>query len=198
MPFWSVDHQPGAALKDPKRKFRFKVEFDGINADNGGAMMWYAKTISKPSFQITSAEHKFLNHTFYYPGSVQWQDVTMTLVDPVDPDMAATLSDIIVAGGYSPPENGTDFTSMSKGKAVNALGVVRITQLDADGNDLEEWRLWNAFITEIKYGDLEYGADDLTELSLTLKYDWAVINTNHTDGNSVAVNGLKSKTSFKK
>ena len=82
---------------------------------------------------------------------------------------------------------------MSKAKATNALGVIRITQLDSDGNMIEEWRLWNAFITEIKYGDLEYGADDLTELSLTLKYDWATIET---AGNSVAVNGSKGKTSF--
>ena len=25
----------------------------------------------------------------------------------------------------------------------------------------------------MKYGDLEYGGDDLIELSMTLKYDWA-------------------------
>ena len=193
MPFWSQDHSNNPALRDPKRKFRFKVEFDGINAANGGPLLWYAKTAAKPSFQITNTEHKYLNHTFYYPGAVQWQDVTMTLVDPVDPDIGATLSDIIVAGGYSPPTDGLDLVSMSKAKATNALGVIRITQLDSDGNMIEEWRLWNAFITEIKYGDLEYGADDLTELSLTLKYDWATIET---AGNSVAVNGSKGKTSF--
>jgi hypothetical protein len=55
--------------------------------------------------------------------------------------------------------------------------------MDAAGNDLEQWTLWNAFITEVKYGDLEYGADDLTELSVTLKYDWARIKT---AGDSVA------------
>ena len=50
--------------------------------------------------------------------------------------------------------------------------------------------MWNAFITELKYGDLEYGADDLTELSLTLKYDWARIST---DGNSAAASAAHSR-----
>ena len=194
MPFWSKDHSQDRTLDDPKRKFRFKVEFQGINSAQGGALMWYAKTVSKPSFQISSAEHKYLNHTFYYPGSVTWQDVSLTLVDPVDPDMAATLSDIVVAGGYSPPTDPTDLVSMSKAKASSALGTVIITQLDSDGKALETWTLWNSFITELKFGDLEYGADDLTELSVTLKYDWARVET---DGNSVAVNGSKSNEYFR-
>jgi hypothetical protein len=194
MPFWSKDYSADRTLDDPKRKFRFKVEFQGINSSQGGALMWYAKTVSKPSFQISSAEHKYLNHTFYYPGSVTWQDVNLTLVDPVDPDMTATLSDIVVAGGYSPPTDATDLVSMSKAKASSALGTIIITQLDSDGKALETWTLWNGFITELKFGDLEYGSDELTELSLTLKYDWARVETT---GNSVAVNGSKSNEYFR-
>lgn len=194
MPFWSKDHSQDRTLDDPKRKFRFKVEFQGINSPQGGALMWYAKSVTKPSFQIASTEHKYLNHTFYYPGSVTWQDVSMTLVDPVDPDMAATLSDIVVAGGYSPPSNATDLVSMSKAKAATALGVIIITQLDSDGMKLEEWTLWNSFITELKFGDLEYGADELSELSITLKYDWARLDTT---GVSVAENGSKSNEFFR-
>jgi hypothetical protein len=184
MAFWSDNFAGETELKDPKRKFRFRVEFGGIQGGaTGGQTLWYAKTATKPSFQINSAEHKYLNHTFYYPGSVTWQEVTVTMVDPTDPDMAATLSAIVQAGGYSPPANSTDFTTMSKSSAAKALGTVIVTQMDAAGNDLEQWTLWNAFITEVKYGDLEYGADDLTELSVTLKYDWARIKT---AGDSVA------------
>ena len=184
MAFWSDNFAGETELKDPKRKFRFRVEFGGIQGGaTGGQTLWYAKTATKPSFQINSAEHKYLNHTFYYPGSVTWQEVTVTMVDPTDPDMAATLSAIVEAGGYSPPANSNDFTTMSKSSAAQALGTVIVTQMDAAGNDLEQWTLWNAFITEVKYGDLEYGADDLTELSVTLKYDWARIKT---AGKSVA------------
>jgi hypothetical protein len=194
MPFWSTNFGEDPTLKDPKRKFRFTVEFQGIAAAIGGAVMWYAKTVSKPAFQIAASEHKYLNHTFYYPGSVTWQDVSVTLVDPVDPDMAATLSDIVVQSGYSPPADTTALSTMSKAKAAGALGTVIITQIDSDGKPLETWTLWNSFITEVKYGDLEYGGDDLSEMSVTLKYDWARIET---AGPSVATAGAGLNEFFK-
>ena len=187
MPFWSTNFGEDTELKDPKRNFRFKVEFQGIQAPQGGAVLWYAKTATKPSFTIEATEHKYLNHTFYYPGSVAWQDVTVTLVDPVDPDMTATLSDIIVQSGYTPPTDATSLSTMSKAKAAGALGTIYITQFDSDGNSLETWTLWNSFLTEVKYGDsMEYGNDELTEVSLTVKYDWARVET---AGGSVAVAG---------
>jgi len=171
--FWYDSADKTNPISEPKRKFRFTVSFEGIDASYGGALLWYAKTADKPSFQISAGEHKYLNHTFHYPGSVTWQDVSISLVDPVDPDMAATLSAIIIAGGYSPPSTFDDLNSMSKASAVSALGKVTISQLNAEGNPLETWSLWNAWIAELKYGDLEYGSDDLTQLDLTLKYDWA-------------------------
>ena len=49
-------------------------------------------------------------------------------------------------------------------------------------------------MTEVKYGDLEYGGDDLSELSVTLKYDWARIET---AGPSVATAGTGESEFFK-
>ena len=183
MPFWSENHGESASLKDPKRNFRFKVSFEGIASPQGGPVLWYAKTANKPSFTIASAEHKYLNHTFYYPGSVTWNDITVTLVDPVEPDMTATLSAIIQAGGYSPPTDANDLGTMSKARAVNSNVSEIISVFDSEGNELETWTLWNAFITDLKFGEtLAYGDDNLTELSVQLKYDWARVQTPGTNG----------------
>ena len=186
MAFWAENFGEDTSINDPKRKFRFTVEFQGVQSSQGGAILWYAKTVNKPSFQIAEAEHKYLNHTFYYPGSVTWQDISVTLVDPVSPDMAATLSDIVVQSGYSPPTTADALGSMSKAKSAGALGSVIITQIDADGKPLETWTLWNAWIKEVKYGDLEYGGDYFTEMTVTLKYDWARVETTNP---SIAVAG---------
>ena len=189
MPFWSENFGQDRTKKDPKRNFRFIVEFGGINATPGGAVAWYAKTVAKPSFTIANAEHKYLNHTFYYPAGVTWNPITITMVDPVDPDMAATFSDIIVQGGYSPPTDTTSLGTMSKAKAASALGAVTVTQIDSDGNPLETWTLWNPFIEDIKYGDsLDYTNAELTEVSITLRYDWARIETTN-DSKAVTPGG---------
>ena len=188
MPFWSENFGQDTTMRDPKRQFRFTVEFQNIDAAQGGAMLWYAKSATKPSFTIASTEHKYLNHTFYYPGSVTWNDVTVTLVDPVNPDMAATFSDIVVLSGYQPPTDATSLSTMSKAKAAGALGTVIVTQIDSDGIELEKWTLWNSFISELKYGDLAYGTDDLSEMSITLKSAGPRLTTPGTDGSATAAN----------
>jgi hypothetical protein len=198
MPFWSDDFRSGQ-LKDPKRQFRFKVEITGINADTGGSLVWYAKTISKPSFEISTAEHQYLNHKFYYPGGVTWNPVSMTLVDPRDPDMTATLSDIVELSGYSPPANPNDLGTMSKSKSAGALGTVFISQLDGEGEEIEKWTLWNAFITKVDYGQLQYeGGEALVEMSLDLAYDWARVETKGEGSKgSAATAGTQQKEFFR-
>ncbi len=189
MPFWSTNFGQDATLNDPKRNHRFIVEFGGINATPGGAVAWYAKTAQKPSFAISENEHKYLNHTFYYPGGVTWNPVSITMVDPVDPDMSATFSDIITQGGYAPPTDQNSLGTISKAKATSALGAVTITQIDSDGNPIETWTLWNPFIEDIKYGEsLDYGNAELTEISISLRYDWARIETAN-DSSAVASGG---------
>jgi hypothetical protein len=38
---------------------------------------------------------------------------------------------------------------------------------------IEQWKLINPIITNISWGDLDYGSDDLVEYTIDIKYDWA-------------------------
>ena len=194
MAFWSQKSNT-----EPKRNFRFKVKITGLGGegeDQGDeGYLWFAKTATKPSFTINAAEHKFLNHTFYYPGAVTWNDVTITLVDPQSPDSVLEFAKLVNAGGYNPPGTQNNLATMNKGSATNAVGDVIVEQLKADGKTIESWKLWNAFITDIKFGDnLEYGNDDLTEVSVTFKYDWAQLETPANAGNAIFKAGGPSVT----
>lgn len=42
-----------------------------------------------------------------------------------------------------------------------------------DSNTVEQWELINPIITNISWGSLDYGSDDLVECTLDIKYDWA-------------------------
>jgi hypothetical protein len=164
--FWT-----DATLRDPKRKFRFTVQLLAYP----GAATWYAKSVTKPSFSIAETSHAFLNHTFYYPGRTEWQTIDVTLVDPVEPDAVANTMAIIQNSGYHPPKDVNDLSTMSKSRAVGALKGVVIKQIGSEGDldIIEEWTLKNAFITNVSLGDLSYEDDGLSEISLTLRYDWA-------------------------
>ena len=169
MAFWT---SVGGNTKDPKRGFRFKVEFNGYNTDGSG-VLWFAKKVSKPNFSITESKHSFLNHNFYYPGRVEWQEISLTLVDPISPGAVAQTNAIIQASGYKIPVGPLVTETMSKGKTLTATGTIKIIQIDADGNPVETWTLRQPWIKSVKYGELAYDSDELIEVEIGLRYDWA-------------------------
>ena len=170
MAFWT-----DATLQDPKRAYRFLVEL-GTMENNA---QWYAKSVTKPSFTVGTTDHKFLNHTFYYPTRTEWEEVTVTLVDPVSPDAANSTLAIMKASGYDPSQlsMANMGTTSSKTAAVTALGGVKIMQVDSLSNPIETWTLWNAFITGAKFSELSYDSDDMSTIELTFRYDWAYLTT---------------------
>ena len=168
MAFWT-----DAQFEDPKRAYRFLVDIGRM--PNGAT--WYAKSCKKPEITISTIEHNFLNHKFYYPGRAEWAEVTVTLVDPVSPDAAINTAALIRAGGYNPPKNVNDAATISKQASVAAMGSVRISQINSEGQAVETWTLWKPFITGVTYGDLDYSSDDMTEITMTIRYDWAIIQT---------------------
>ena len=44
----------------------------------------------------------------------------------------------------------------------------------------------NAFVTDVKFGELAYGDDELTTYSLTIQYDWAELFDNGVTGQTAA------------
>ena len=164
--FWT---SPGPA-RDPKRAYRFRVQFG-----NSG-FLWYAKSATKPTFTMTESSHQYLNHTYYWPAKTEWNEVDITLVDPVEPDLAGDLIASIQAAGFRIPA-GTDNANMatpSKKGFIDSTGEgIIIEQIDEEGNMLEKWTLWHAWIKEVTFGDLDYGSEDLTEVTIKFRYDWA-------------------------
>jgi len=161
--FWS---DPSA---EPKRAYRWTVKL-------GGAAEFIAKKVSKPSFTVTETAHTYLNHKFYYPGRVEWNTVTMTLVDSVTPNGADLVLEMIRNSGYAVPDGPDIKGTMSKQKSVQeGLREVYIHQLHPNGNVMETWTLNNAWIKDVKFGELDYESDDMVEIELELRYDFATL-----------------------
>jgi hypothetical protein len=165
MGFWSDVNT------EPKRAYRWILYL-------GGIPQWMIKKVAKPSFTVSETEHVYLNHKFYYPGRVEWNTIAVTLADPVAPDAAATMVQIIQNSGYTLPkdQNEAEKTTMSKKNAVAALGAVRIQQIGPDGKEIEEWQLHNAWIKDVKFGELDYESDDMVDVEIELRYDYATLN----------------------
>ena len=87
----------------------------------------------------------------------------------------------IRASGYAYPNenqgNESAGVSFSKEAAVGTLGEVKLIQLgNTMAERIEEWVLHNAWIKDVNFGSLSYDTEELTNISLTLRYDWARFN----------------------
>ena len=167
MTFWS---EPSMA---PMRNFRWKLTIEGFGGENDN--VWWAKTVSVPSFDVTEVEHDYFDNKYYFPGRVTWSDVEVTLVDPITPSSVELTNKILEAAGYNIKGKGVENpVTMSKSKSSTAgLKQVTLELMNAEGEVKETWQLQNAFIKAAKFGELDYSNDDLRQISLTLKYDWA-------------------------
>jgi hypothetical protein len=165
---------------DPKRSFRWILHLSHIPS-------FVVKSTAKPQIQVSNVPHQYIAHTFNYPGRVTWQPLEVTIVDPVYPDASARLVKILQASGYALPVTPQDGTiSLSKAEAVKALGQPVIEQLDATGNPIDRWKLWNAWIEKVTFGSLDYKTEDMVNVGITFRFDYAEYSGAPTEGAKVA------------
>ena len=157
---------------EPKRKFRWI-----LSVGEGQIPAWIIKKVTKPTFTISEVKHSFINHSFYYPGRVEYNEIEFTLVDPVEPDAAQGLINLIEASGYTYPDSeALAKQTITKAEAVDALNHCYIQQIDAEGTTMEEWYLENCWVKEVNFGDLDYESDDINEITVKVRYDFAQKN----------------------
>jgi hypothetical protein len=171
MSFWTEN------TTEPKRNFRWRVTMGnllGLGVDS--TAVWWAKTVDTPSYNVTDIVYPFFDNEFKFPGRVQWQDVNMTLVDPISPNAVQLTNQMILDSGYKikgAQEFGANPKSITKSAANAAVGSVVIDIFSGTGDVVESWTMNNPFIVSVKFSTLDYSNDEMRTIDLTWKYDWA-------------------------
>ena len=145
---------------EPKMKNRFIMNIDGINA-------YLVKTMARPTLESEEVALDHMNVTRYVKGKSKWSTIDITLYDPIVPSGAQQVIEWVrlhhesVTGrdGYS------DFYKKN----------ITFNVLDPVGAVVEEWELKGAFIQSANFGDLAFDSSDPVEISLTLRYDYAIL-----------------------
>lgn len=147
---------------EPKVQNRFIMYMDGIPT-------FMIKGLSGLGFEQNEI---ILNHINTYrkvKGKLRWNDVTMTLFDPITPSGAQAVMEwtrlhhesVTGRDGYS------DF--YKKELVLDLVGPV--------GDVISEWVIKGAFIKNATFGDLDYDNDSAAQtIALTLGMDYCVLN----------------------
>jgi len=145
---------------EPKQSNRFVIYVDGFPS-------YIIKQMGAISVTTGAVELSHINIKRYVKGITKWNTVQFTLYDPVTPSGAQAIMEWVrlhhesVTGrdGYS------DFYKKN----------VTFNLLDPVGAVVEEWELKGAYIQSANFGDLAFDTSDPVEISLTLRYDYAIL-----------------------
>ena len=145
---------------EPKLKNRYIMQIDGIPA-------YLIKAAARPQITFEEVALDHMNVKRYVKGKGEWQQLQVTLYDPVVPSAAQAVMEWVrlshesVTGrdGYS------DF--YKKNVQINLLGPV--------GDIVEEWELKGTWIKEATFGELDFATGEPVEITATLRYDYAIL-----------------------
>ena len=145
---------------EPKLKNRFIMQIDGINA-------YLVKAMNRPSIESDEVILEHMNVTRYVKGKSKWQTMDITLYDAVVPSAAQSVMEWIRLSHESVTGRDGYADFYKKDVTFNLLGPV--------GDVVEEWELKGAYIQSANFGDLAFTDSDPVEITLTLKYDYAIL-----------------------
>ena len=145
---------------EPKMKNRFIMQIDGINA-------YMIRTMNRPSIESEEVMLEHMNVTRYVKGKSRWQPIDITLYDPVVPSAAQQVMEWVRLHHES--VTGRD------GYADFYKKDITFNLLDPVGSTVEEWVLKGTYIQSANFGDMDFASSDPAEITLTLKYDYAIL-----------------------
>ena len=145
---------------EPKLSNRFIMEINGIES-------YIIKTASRPTFTSEVVELDHINVKRKIKGKSTWDDVTITLYDPIVPSGAQQVMEWIRSSHESLTGRDGYAAFYKKDITFYILGPV--------GDKVEQWTLKGAFITSANFGELDWASNDPLSIELTLTYDYAIL-----------------------
>jgi len=146
---------------EPKLQNRFIFYIDGIPA-------YLIKNADRPKYTSNTVVLDHINVKRKVKGKSDWNNISVTLYDPVTPSGAQAVMEWVrlhhesVTGrdGYS------DF--YKKDIRFNTLGPV--------GDVVEEWICKGAIVESAEFGSGDWTSDTPMDISLTIAMDYAILN----------------------
>jgi predicted GNAT family acetyltransferase len=145
---------------EPKMKNRYILEWDGVPG-------YMVKAAARPSIQFETITLDHINIKRKLQGKGEWQDITITLYDPIVPSAAQSVMEWIRLGHESITGRRGYADFYKKDLDFYMLGPV--------GDKIEQWKIKGAFIQQANFGDVAFDSNEPATIELTLSYDYAIL-----------------------
>ena len=145
---------------EPKRKFRWILQVDGIDA-------FVLKTAQRPQQTFEETVIDYVNTKRYVSGKGSWNPITITMHDPIAPSAAQKVMNWVRLN-FEP-------LTGRMGYATQYKKDFSLKVLDPAGVVVELWDLVGAWVQDSNFGDLDYATSDNLEITAVIRFDNAVL-----------------------
>ena len=148
---------------EPLRKNRWLLRFPS----DLGIQEWWLQSASRPTITQNEVPIPFLNTETYVVGRYKWETIQVVLRDPIGPSASQAIMEWIRLHSES--------VTGRQGYAAGYKRDVELEMLDPTGVVVSKWILKNTMCTVANFGDLGYESDDLANITITLRFDYAIL-----------------------
>lgn len=159
----------------PKLQYRFRVSFE--NMGDGKQVKELTQnviSVSRPNLTHEEIVVDSYNSKTYLAGKHTWDPVTITFRDDMNSHVVKAIGNQL----QKQVDHG-DQASATAGGGYKF--VVNIETLDGQNGGtkpvaFDTWKLLGCYISNVQYGELNYGTSDMVQVTLQLRYDHAEHN----------------------
>ena len=149
---------------EPLRKNRFLLRFPS----DLGIQEWWVASASRPTISQGETEVQFLNTSSWVVGRYTWEQITLTLRDPIGPSASQAVMEWVRLHSES--------ATGRQGYAVGYKRDLVIEMLDPTGVAVSQWILKSCMIVTASFGELSYDDDNLADITLTIRPFYCILS----------------------
>lgn len=146
---------------EPKHANRFILEIADIPA-------YIIKAAARPSLTNGEIVLDHINIDRKVKGKTRWNDISITLYDPIVPSGAQSVMEWVRLHHES--------ATGRNGYSSQYKKDLTFKTLSGPGEIIEQWEIYGAYILDANFGTMDWGTDEAVQIELTLKYDWALLD----------------------
>lgn len=146
------------------RKNRFLLRFPS----DLGIQEWWVSSVARPSISMNATEIPFLNTSSYVAGRYKWEEMTITLREPIGPSASQAVMEWVRLHSES--------VTGRQGYAIAYKRDLVLEMLDPTGTVVSQWILKSCQIKSAKFDQLEYSSDELATLTLTIQPYYCILS----------------------
>jgi hypothetical protein len=157
----------------PKLKYRFRVIFENFGVSTPRTELTkQVMDFTRPSVSFENIDIPIYNSTVKLAGKYSWADITCNVRDDAGGQVSRLVGEQL--------QKQLDF--MEQASAASGIDYKFLTRFEVlDGGNgtsepiaLETWEIYGCYLSEVNYGDMNYGTSEAASIAMTIRFDNAI------------------------